>query len=158
MQAESLCTNSKVTRVQWARLHRSGMIIVLHSACSGCTGHNTDDRHPFSSAALQPRFTFTHGLALGRLILTHTGAHLYPCVQARRRVLAATLVGFGYIEINDKEESSCRDLAKKKKKGLSTSLSPWPSVPSQDSHMWQPVQPVVLERAGHSHSLSSVTL
>lgn len=70
------------------------MIIVFHSASSGRTGQNTDKRHPLSSAAPQPRFTFTHGLALGSLVLAHTDAHLNSCVQARRRGLTATLVGF----------------------------------------------------------------
>lgn len=80
------------------------MIIASHSASSGRTGQNTDNRHPLSSAALQPGFTFTHGLALGSLILAHTDTHLHSCVQARRRVPAATLVGFSYIETNGKED------------------------------------------------------
>lgn len=97
MQAEHCTWTASVTRVRWAWLRKSGVIIVFHSASSGRTGQNTDKRHPLSSAAPQPRFTFTHGLALGSLVLAHTDAHLNSCVQTRRRGLTATLVGFSYM-------------------------------------------------------------
>lgn len=97
MQAEHCTRTASVTRVRWAWLQKSDVTIVFHSASSGRTGQNTDKRHPLSSAAPQPRFTFAHGLSLGGLVLAHTDAHLNSCVQARRRGLTATLVGFSYM-------------------------------------------------------------
>lgn len=94
MQAEHCTWTASVTRVRWAWLQKSDVTIVFHSAR---TGQNTDKRHCLSSAAPQPRFTFTHGLSLGGLVLAHTDAHLNSCVQARRRGLTATLVGFSYM-------------------------------------------------------------
>lgn len=98
------------------------MITVIRSASSGRTGHNTDNRHPLPSAAPQPRFTFTHGLALGGLVLTHTDAHSYSRVRASRRVPAATLVGFSYIR--DKRGRRNDKLAACEKRAQSQCVAP----------------------------------